>query len=75
MTLPSSAVATALENSQPWRTFRWRHGQAHYSGLYRSAVMNDHVGYESRLELAWLLLADQDPRLRVIRSQPFQLTV
>jgi hypothetical protein len=57
----------------PWRTFRWRRGQPHYSGLYWSAVTGGHVAYESRLELAWLLLADRDRRLRRVVSQPFQL--
>lgn len=37
--------------------------------------MGAHVGYESRLEMAWLLLADRDRRLRGIYSQPFQLAV
>lgn len=68
-------AAGGFEGVSPWRRFRWRRGQAHYSGLYWSAVMNGHVGYESRLELAWLLLADRDPRLRGIYSQPFQLVV
>ncbi len=31
--------------------------------------------YESRLEMAWLLLADRDRRLRGIYSQPFELAV
>lgn len=57
----------------PWRVFRSCRGQAHYSGLYWSAVMGRHVGYESRLELAWLLLEDRDPRWRLLVSQPFQL--
>ncbi len=57
----------------PWRTMRSRHGQAHFPGLYWSSVMADHVGYESRLELAWLLLADRDPRWTKLVSQPFQL--
>ncbi len=70
--LTRSAVV-AFDDVLPWRTFRWRHGQAHYSGLYWSAVMNGHVGYESRLELAWLLLADRDRRARRFLSQPFQL--
>ncbi|MDT3446461.1 hypothetical protein [Pseudofrankia sp. BMG5.37] len=59
-------VPVGFDGVLPWRTFRWRGGQAHYSGLYWSAVMGGHVGYESRLELAWLLMADRDsrPRLR-----------
>lgn len=69
-----SGAAVSFEGCRPWRPFRWRRGQAHYSGLYWSAVTGGHVGYESRLELAWLLLADREPGLRTIISQPFQLT-
>ena len=32
-----------LSNTGPWRTFRWYKGQRHYSGLYWSATMRDHV--------------------------------
>lgn len=35
--------------------------------------MGDHVTYESRLELGRLILADFDPAVRVIVSQPFLL--
>lgn len=55
----------------PWRDFRWRHGQSHYSGLYWSSTTGGHVAYESRLELARLLLADFDPQVGWILSQPF----
>lgn len=55
----------------PWRQFRWHHGQAHYSGWYWSATTGDHVVYESRLELARLLLADFSPRVGWIVAQPF----
>jgi hypothetical protein len=58
----------------PWRTFRWYFGQRHYSGTYWSATQRDHVIYESRLELAALLLADFDRAVRGIAAQPFQLT-
>jgi hypothetical protein len=51
-TVVDSAV---LSNTVPWRTFRWYKGQRHYSGLYWSATMRDHVVYESRLELARLI--------------------
>ncbi|OHV59239.1 hypothetical protein BCD48_41745 [Pseudofrankia sp. BMG5.36] len=64
-------MAIGFDGALPWRAFRWRQGQAHYSGLYWSAVTGGHVGYESRLELAWLLLADRDPCLRQVVSQPF----
>ncbi|MEN2420540.1 TnsA-like heteromeric transposase endonuclease subunit [Streptomyces rimosus] len=63
----------ALASARPWRTFRWRKGQKHYSGTYWSATMRDHVIYESRLELARLLFADFDPSVHRIVAQPFLL--
>ncbi len=55
----------------PWRQFRWHRGQAHYSGLYWSATTGGHVAYESRLELARILLADFTPGVDWIVAQPF----
>lgn len=55
----------------PWRQFRWHRGQAHYSGLYWSATTAGHVAYESRLELARMLLADLAPQVAWIVAQPF----
>ncbi|MFD8500986.1 TnsA-like heteromeric transposase endonuclease subunit [Amycolatopsis sp. NPDC059657] len=66
--------AKALAAGSPWRVFRWRQGQAHYSGWYWSATTGAHVVYESRLELARLLLADFDPRVVAIAAQPFCVT-
>ncbi|MFE5284840.1 TnsA-like heteromeric transposase endonuclease subunit [Nocardia sp. NPDC056611] len=63
-----------LEGAQPWRTFVWRYGQKNYSGSYWSATMSDHVIYESRLELANLLLADFDHSVKFIAAQPFLVT-
>jgi hypothetical protein len=63
-----------LVAGRPWRVFRWRSGQAHYSGWFWSATMRAHVVYESRLELSCLLLADFDPEVRAIAAQPFQLS-
>ncbi len=60
--------------SLPWRRFRSRHGQAHLSGAYWAATTGGHVVYESRLELARLLLADFDPQVAGIWSQPCLLT-
>jgi hypothetical protein len=74
--IPACRVSAAVfPGSVPWRTFRWRKGQAHYPGAYWSAVMGDHLIYESRLELAFLLFADRDPGVRALYSQPFQLSV
>ena len=63
--------AEQLVAGRPWRVFRWRQGQAHYSGWYWSATAGGHVVYESRLELARLLLADFDPQVTAIAAQPF----
>jgi len=60
-----------LAAGRPWRVFRWRQGQAHYSGWYWSATTGGHVVYESRLELARLMLADFDPQVTAIAAQPF----
>src|SRR5437764_11344564 len=65
--------ASALAGAAPWRNFRWREGQKHYSGSFWSATENDFVIYESRLELARLLFADFDQSVRHIVAQPFRL--
>jgi hypothetical protein len=59
--------------SVPWRRWRSRHGQAHLSGSYWAATTGGHVVYESRLELARLLLADFDPQVAGIWAQPCRL--
>lgn len=69
----SDAGIDWLAGAAPWRTFRWYHGQKHYSGTYWSSTMNGHVIYESRLELSRLLFADFDPEVRYIVAQPFLL--
>ena len=62
-----------LQAAVPWRTFRWRHGQKHFSGAYWSSTQRDVVIYESRLELARLLFADFEPAVVGIVAQPFLL--
>jgi hypothetical protein len=57
----------------PWRTFRWYYGQQHYSGSYWASTMSAHVVYESRLELARLLMADFDASVNHIVAQPFMM--
>jgi hypothetical protein len=52
--------ANLLKSSVPWRVFRWRKGQRHYSGSYWSSTMDAHIIYESRLELSRLIFADFD---------------
>ena len=63
-----------LLRCDPIRSFRWRHGQRHLPGWYWSATDRKHIAYESQLELARLRLADFDPEVVAIRSQPFRLT-
>lgn len=69
-----SVSPAVLAAGRPWRIFRWHRGQAHYSGWYWVATLRRHVVYESRLELARLLLADFDPQVTAIAAQPFCLT-
>jgi hypothetical protein len=57
----------------PWRAARSARGQSHYPGFYWSETTGSHVVYESRLELARLLLADFDPAVTAIAAQPFLL--
>ena len=59
--------------AEPRRTFHWHRGQRHYPGRYWSATTGGFVGYESRLELAALLLEDFDDGVVRIVSQPFEL--
>ncbi len=62
---PWTAVGSArLSDTVPWRTFRWYKGQRHYSGMYWSATMRDHVIYESRLELTRLARGARGPARR-----------
>jgi hypothetical protein len=67
------ARAADLCAALPWRTFRWHRGQQHFPGFWWSSTMGRHVTYESRLELCRLILADFDPAVTVIVSQPFLL--
>ena len=57
----------------PWRKTRSARGQAHCPGYFWSATAGGHVIYESRLELARLLLADFDRHVVAIAAQPFLL--
>jgi hypothetical protein len=58
---------------RPVRDFRRYKGRRRYSGWYWAATTAGLVAYESRLELARILLADFDPTVTGIVAQPFQL--
>lgn len=60
------AELAELAGSLPVREFRWYKGQRHYSGWYWSSTTNGLVAYESRLELARIMLADFDPSVTAI---------
>lgn len=57
----------------PVREFRFYQGRRHYSGWYWSATLERMVVYESRLELARIMLADFDVQVTGLAAQPFQL--
>jgi hypothetical protein len=63
-----------VAKGRPVREFRSYRGRRHYSGWYWSATVGQLVAYESRLELARIMLAGFDPRVAAIASQPFQLS-
>jgi hypothetical protein len=65
--------AEQIRLAVPFRRLGSRRNQTHMPGWYWSATMAAHVGYESRLELACLLLADRNPAVIEIYSQPFRL--
>jgi hypothetical protein len=58
---------------RPVREFRSYKGRLHYSGWYWSSSMSRLLAYESRLELARIMLADFDPVVTGIAAQPFLL--
>ena len=67
----STMTSEMVLSGVPWRTIRSHRGQRHFPGLYWSSTTGGHVVYESRLELARLLLADADREIVGIAAQPF----
>jgi hypothetical protein len=67
--LPVDEVLAGL----PVREFRWYRGRRHYSGWYWAVTTGGHVVYESRLELARIMLADRDPDVVAMAAQPVWL--
>jgi hypothetical protein len=66
-------LVDALLAGLPVREFRWHKGQRHYSGWYWAATMGRLLAYESRLELARIMLADLAAEVVGIATQPFRL--
>lgn len=71
LTLAAALGVRRSGDIAPWRDFRRRHGQTHYSGPVPVVHAGGRLADESRLELARLLLADFDPHVEWILSQPF----
>ncbi|MFE2296366.1 TnsA-like heteromeric transposase endonuclease subunit [Streptomyces sp. NPDC059452] len=67
-------MATEVVAGLPVRDFRWYKGRRHYSGWYHSVTGDRLVAYESRLELARILLADFARDVVGIAAQPFLVT-
>lgn len=63
-----------FQSGRPVRRFASRKGQRHLSGLWWSATMSGHVGFESWLERDHLLALDFDTTVVAIASQPFWLS-
>jgi hypothetical protein len=66
-------VVDEVAGGLPVREFRWHKGMRHYSGWYWSSTVGRLVAYESRLELARIMLADFDRGVVAVAAQPFQL--
>jgi hypothetical protein len=65
--------ARQVVEAVPWRGTRGARGQAHYPGSCWSSTASSHVIYESRLELARLLVAGFVLAVVAIAAQPFWL--
>ncbi|MEU5941021.1 TnsA-like heteromeric transposase endonuclease subunit [Micromonospora sp. NPDC047548] len=62
-----------FETARPVRKFNSYRGQRSFDGLWWSAIISDHVGYESWLERDHVMLLDFDPAVTGLASQPIQL--
>lgn len=70
----AEADARTIAQGRPVRIPPSYAGQGHYPGLFYSTTNSDLVVYESRLELAWLWLADFDQSIVRLSAQPFELS-
>jgi len=66
-------AGVAFETVRPVRSFPAYRGQRHNTGLWWSATIGGHVGFESWLERDHLILLDYDPTVTAMASQPFWL--
>jgi len=64
------ATAAAFEYAKPVRSFPSYKGQRNFPGLYWSATVSGHVGFESWLERDHAMLLDFDPAIVAFAAQP-----
>jgi hypothetical protein len=69
----AEALPVRFEQVAPARSFPSYKRQRHFPGLWWTATVGAHVGYESWLERDHLMLLDFDPGVVGIASQPFWL--
>ena len=62
-----------FERAKPSRSFPSFKGQKNFPGLWWSATMGEHVGYESWVERDVAMLLDFDPEIVGFSAQPFWL--
>lgn len=74
ITSVTSVSRSSLSNVLPVREPPSHLGQRHYPGRFWCSTTQDHVFYESRLELSRLLLADFDPHVSWVAAQPMWIT-
>lgn len=73
VTTLDAARVDLVVHGLPVRRFGSYAGMGHYPGWWWAATMGDLVGYESLLERDRLMLADFDPDVVAVASQPFGL--
>lgn len=66
-------AAVSFESAAAVRSFPSYRGQRNWPGLWWSATIGGHVGYESWLERDHAMLLDFDPQVTAFASQPFWL--
>lgn len=70
----ADAEPALISVGTPVREFSWHPKQGNYPGWLWTATTNSLVGYESLLERDRVLLADFDPVVASIASQPFWMS-
>ncbi|MEV4281517.1 TnsA-like heteromeric transposase endonuclease subunit [Actinoplanes xinjiangensis] len=70
----TAVAAMPFESVAPVRSFPVYRGQRNNAGLWWSATVGGHVGFESWLERDHLTLLDFDPAVTGMASQPFWLS-